>query len=64
MMIYTHVLNQAGGRGVRSPLEKLERFEPIVVSPERWDEWDSCDLRPAEGKADGGGDRIRKMKNV
>jgi integrase len=22
-MIYTHVLNQAGGRGVRSPLEKL-----------------------------------------
>jgi site-specific recombinase XerD len=22
-MIYTHVLNQAGGKGVRSPLEKL-----------------------------------------
>ena len=22
-MIYTHVMNQAGGRGVRSPLERL-----------------------------------------
>lgn len=34
-MIYTHVLNQAGGRGVRSPLERLD---PIVLSPERYDE--------------------------
>lgn len=34
-MIYTHVLNEAGGRGVPSPLETLERFEPIVESPER-----------------------------
>ena len=30
-MIYTHELNQAGGRGVRSPLERLE---PVVLSPE------------------------------
>lgn len=34
-MIYTHVLNQAGGRGVRSPLERLD---PIVLSSERYDE--------------------------
>jgi hypothetical protein len=32
-MIYTHVLNR-GGRGVRSPLDVLERHEPRSAGEE------------------------------
>ena len=36
-MIYTHVLNQSGGRGVRSPLERLD---PVLLTPEQYRSWE------------------------